>query len=123
MEKVTLEFPLSSTSRDTIWEMISTPGGLAAWMADDVTVNGDKYLFSWGDDEEREAEMTGKRIGTYVRFHWLDEEPKTYFELRIAYSAFTRTFTLVVTEEAVHDTADVLQALWSAHSDQILKLI
>ena len=29
--------------------------------------------------ETREAELLGCREGVYIRFHWLDEGPKTYF--------------------------------------------
>ena len=114
MEKLHLEFPLSSKSRSMIWESIGTTGGLEAWMADRITEEDGVYTFSWGGSETRQAVLLAKRIGTYVRFHWTDEGPKTFFELRIAFSEMTNTFTLVVTEQTDDEDVEGLEQLWES---------
>ena len=114
-----MEFPLNSNSRSMIWESIGTTGGLEAWMADRITENDGVYTFSWGGGETRQAVLLAKRIGTYVRFHWMDEGPKTYFELRIAFSELTNTFILVVTEQTDDDDTDGLIQLWESFADKL----
>lgn len=121
MESITLEYPLKTGSRNAIWDMLSTPGGLEAWMADGVKQTDNRFLFRW-DDEEREAELVGRRIGTYVRYHWLDEEDGTFFELRIGYSELTRDYSLVIREET-NEGPDDLEQFWNASVEQLCKLI
>lgn len=121
MENITLEYPLKTGSRNALWDMLSTPGGLEAWMADGVKQQDNHFVFRW-DDEEREAELVGRRIGTYVRYHWLDEEPDTFFELRIDYSELTRDYLLVI-REATTESPEDLEQFWNASVEQLSKLI
>ena len=121
MKKIHLEFPLSCKSRNMIWDMVGVPGGMEAWMADEIIVSDDKYTFCWGD-ERREAQLIAKRIGTYVRFHWLDESPKTFFELRINYSELTGSFTLEVTEQTDDEDVEGLKQLWEGYADTLSRV-
>ena len=82
--KVVLEYVLSSQSVPMIWETIATAPGLTSWFADNVQADGKNFQFTWGKHESRVAELINCRQNTYVRFHWLDDEPGTYFEIRIA---------------------------------------
>ncbi|MBO7260039.1 MAG: hypothetical protein J6U97_00925, partial [Bacteroidaceae bacterium] len=88
-QKVVFEYPLSATSVSMIWDAIATAPGLSAWFADSVTNSGKEFRFVWGKHEARVAELINSRQGTYVRFHWLDEEVGTYFELRILRNELT----------------------------------
>jgi len=119
MEKIHLEFPLNSKSRAMIWDSVGTRGGLEAWMADRITEVDGVYTFSWGGVDSRKAVLQSKRIGTYVRFHWLDEGPKTYFELRISFSELTNTYTLVVTELTDDEDVEALTQLWESYADKL----
>ena len=89
--KVVLEYGLSSQSVPMIWEAISTAPGLTSWFADNVLADGKNYSFMWGKHEQREAELINCRQNTYVRFHWLDDEPGTFFEMRIIKNDLTTT--------------------------------
>lgn len=122
MEQVHLEIPLSSKSRPMIWDAIGNVAGLEAWMADRIMYKDDVYTFCWGNDEQREAVQTGKRIGTYVRFHWLDEGPKTYFELRVNYSELTHSFALEITEVTDDDDVEGLTQLWESYAEKLIKV-
>jgi len=119
MEKIHLEFPLNSNSRAMIWDVVGTTGGMEAWMADRVTEKDGIYTFSWGGAESRQAVLLAKRIGTYVRFHWTDEGPKTFFELRISHNAMTNTFTLEVTEQTDDEDTEGLVQLWESFADNL----
>ena len=121
MERVHLEIPLSSKSRPMIWDKIGTVGGLEAWMADRIKCEGNVFTFYWGDDEERQAVQTGQRIGTYIRFRWLDEDPKTYFELRVNFSELTHSYTLEITELTDDDDVEGLTQLWESYGEKLVR--
>ena len=113
-EKLILEYPLSSTSVPMIWDAISTGPGLAAWFADDVKVTGKLYTFMWGKHESRVAELTNCRQSTYVRFHWQDEAPGTFCELRILKNDLTGNYTLEVTECVQESEIGDQRSLWDS---------
>jgi hypothetical protein len=48
-QRLELEYVLRSNSENIIWNTISTASGLQKWIADEVTENGDKLTFTWGD--------------------------------------------------------------------------
>lgn len=111
-EKVVIEYPLSSNSVQMIWDSISSAPALSAWFADEVTVSGKTYSFRWGKNEIRHADLTNCRQGTYVRFHWQDEDPGTYFEMRILYNEMSGNYTLEVTDFAPIGETDDVRDLW-----------
>ena len=122
MEKVHLQYPLHGNSRNIVWDFIGTTGGLEAWMADKITERDGIYTFMWGKDETREAELMGRREGAYIRFHWLDEGPKTYFELRINVSELTKAHVLEITEIARNEEEEDLRQMWERQMDELRRV-
>jgi hypothetical protein len=122
MEKIHLEFPLNSNSRSMIWDRVGTTGGMEAWMADRITEDAEGvYTFHWGRNETRQAVLVSKRIGTYVRFHWTDEPPRTYFELRISFNELTNTYILEVTEQTSDEDTEGLTQLWESFAEKLTR--
>lgn len=117
--KVVLEYVLSSQSVPMIWEAIATAPGLTSWFADDVQADGKIFSFVWGKHESRDAELINCRQNTYVRFHWLDDEPGTYFELRILKNDLTSNYSLEVTDFADSDASDDVRSLWDSSMDAL----
>ena len=122
MTKIHLEYPLVGNSRNIVWNFIGTIGGLGAWMADKITESDGVYTFQWGKDEMREAELLGSREGVYIRFHWLDEGPKTYFELRINVSELTKTHILEITEVSRNETEEDLTQMWESQMEVLRRV-
>ena len=122
MKKIHLEYPLNGNARNIIWDFIGTTGGLEAWMADKITEHGDKYIFQWGKDETREAQLLGCREGIYIRFHWLDEAPKTYFELRINVSELTKAHILEITELSRNEEESDLKQMWESQMEELRRV-
>ena len=122
MKKVHLQYPLNGNSRNIVWNFIGTVGGLEAWMADKITERDGVYTFMWGKDETREAELLGCREGAYIRFHWLDEAPKTYFELRINVSELTKAHVLEITEVARNEEEDDLRQMWESQMEELRRV-
>lgn len=119
MEKVQFDVPLNSNSRETIWDVVGTTEGMSAWLADNISEENGIYTFAWGKNETRQAELVSRRLKHYVRFHWLDDNPKTYFELRINQSELTHNFSLEVTELSTEEDAEALQQLWEAYTEKL----
>ena len=89
-------------------------------MADRITKDAEGiYTFGWGGNDTRQAVLVSKRIGTYVRFHWIDEGPKTFFELRITFSELTNTYVLEVTEQTDDEDTEGLIQLWESFADKL----
>ena len=117
--KVVLEYVLSSQSVPMIWEAIATAPGLTSWFADDVQADGKNFSFIWGKHESREAELINCRQNTYVRFHWLDDEPGTYFEMRILKNDLTSNYSLEITDFADSDAEDDVRSLWDTSMEAL----
>ena len=122
MNKIHLQYPLQGNTRNIVWNFIGTIGGLEAWMADRITEKDGVYTFLWGKDETREAELLGCREGVYIRFHWLDEAPKTYFELRINVSELTKAHVLEITEIARYEEEEELVQMWESQLEVLRRV-
>jgi len=117
--KVVLEYVLSSQSVPMIWETIATAPGLTSWFADNVQADGKNFQFLWGKHESRVAELINCRQNTYVRFHWLDDEPGTYFEIRIAKNDLTSNYSLEIIDFADSGAEDEVRSLWDTSMDAL----
>ena len=117
--KVTLEYGLSSQSIPMIWEAIATAPGLTSWFADNVESDGKTFSFTWGKNETRQAELINCRQNTYVRFHWDDEEPGTFFEIRILKNDLTSTYSLQITDFADSDAEEEVRSLWDTSMESL----
>jgi len=118
-EKIRIEYILNNISLGILWNSISTPSGLSEWFADNVTVAGKIYTFSW-NGAEQEAELLVARTGYYIRFRWLDDDdPKTYFELKVSPDELTGDVTLVITDYALPEEKEDLIALWDKQIEQL----
>jgi hypothetical protein len=94
-----IEYEMNS-SPDVLFEFISTPGGLEKWFADRVYIIESNFIFNWEDGEQRQARQVGIKEKDWVRFHWLDEADKRYFEFKIVIDDLTSEVALIVSDFA-----------------------
>lgn len=114
-EKIHLEYFLKATSKNVIWDAISTPSGLERWFADKVRTEQKNYFFQWGKEETRKAEMLSWRNASFIRFHWTDDEDtKSYFEMKLNFDELTNEIILEITDFALSDETDELKGLWNS---------
>ena len=122
-KKVHMEFILNNaTSRNILWNAISTPSGLQGWFADGVSRKESEMTFRWGRSERRRAEITAMRTYSHIRFRWLDGEEVgegEFFELRMTYSELTNDYMLEVTDFAEEDEEQDLRELWQSQIDRL----
>ncbi|MBQ7941662.1 MAG: hypothetical protein IJ328_04560 [Muribaculaceae bacterium] len=109
--KYTLEFNMKGTPASLLWMYIATPNGLNQWFADEVEQKGKQFIFFW-DNYPTEALQMSLRSGERIKFRWIDDDDKSYFEFKITVSEMTGSTLLTVTDFAEPDEEEGSKALW-----------
>lgn len=122
--KISIERELRSKSANIIWALMSTPEGLAKWLADEVTRDGDTLTFTWGNTwshhETRIAAVIDRKDYEYIRLRWSEDEYRdTYLELRMEKSDITGDYILVITDYAPDGDTATLEDIWDANMDAL----
>ncbi|MBQ8047725.1 MAG: SRPBCC domain-containing protein [Prevotella sp.] len=123
-KRINIDHPLKSSSESIIWSLISTPEGMAKWLADEVDREGDTFVFTWGHTyghhEIKRAEITDVVRNRYIRLRWHnDEDPEAYLELRVDRSDLTGDYMLHIVDFAAEDDVESLYDLWDDNLDQL----
>ena len=122
-KKFTMEFDMKRTPVSLLWDYISSAPGLAKWFADDVEVTGKHYAFFW-NKQEQGAVVTAMRRESHIRLKWDDDdEPRSYFEMRILDSDFSDAVTLEVTDFADSDDEAGQRDLWRSQVETLRRSI
>ena len=109
MKKVALEY-IFNTPKSFLMKRFNTPSGLNEWFAEDISVDGDIYLFKWGDYENKARKKTNYK--NKVRFDWLDDDGK-YTEFRFEYNKLTGNTTVFITDVYDDDESeDEIKLYW-----------
>ncbi|HEX7367649.1 MAG TPA: START-like domain-containing protein [Pelobium sp.] len=120
--KFTLEYEIRSSAK-ILYSFISDANGLAEWFADDVKISDHIYTFTWDDGEEQKAKLLSTKENKGVKFHWIDDEPYTYFELEVVKDELTNDVALVVTDFASPENLKDRQAIWNIQVESLLSVI
>ncbi len=119
-ERFELEFPLNSSQR-ILYERIGTAEGLAEWFADNVNVEGDRFIFTWEGVQET-AILEDHKEGEYIRFRWESEE-EVYFQLWIVTDEITGDCTLRITDHAEPEDLEASKELWNSQVEELRHLL
>lgn len=120
--KFTLEYEIKSSPK-ILYSFISEPNGLAQWFADDVRVHDHVYHFIWDDGEELKAKLLSFKENKYVKFHWIDDDPYTFFELEILKDELTNDVALIITDFAIKENLKDRQQIWDTQIDSLFGVI
>ena len=113
-EKFHIGYIVDKVSRRSLWNHLTTPPGLSAWFADDVTINDNTYVFKWNRDEQ-EAEVLSVKPEISIRYRWTDEEEdNVYFEFLIHTVELTGATALEITDFAEPDEKKDSINLWDS---------
>ena len=113
-EKFHIEYIFDKVSRRSLWNHLTTPPGLSAWFADDVTINDNTYIFKW-DRDEQEAEVLSVKPEISIRYRWADEDDdNVYFEFLIHTVELTGATALEITDFAEPDEKKDSINLWDS---------
>lgn len=124
-EKFQLEFIIHASTA-MLYNYISSSSGLSEWFADHVRSSGEKFIFSWGEENENQeiALLIKNKPESYVRFKWeQDEDTKYFFQLLIEKDELTGDVSLIITDFAEPDQLDEAKLLWETQIGHLKKSI
>ena len=126
MQKLTLEYPLSTKSTRLVWDMISNAAGLQKWLADQVVEAEDSMTFTWGhpwtERDTKTSRILEKEKMNYIRLLWdyHEDTPEAYWEIRIAESDLTGMLSLQITDFAADDDEEEdLRGIWDDNFERL----
>ncbi len=123
-KKITIERALRSRTEAIIWKLISTPEGLSKWIAEQVELEGDTLVFTWGkpgqEYETRRADVLEVVRNGSIRFRWEDEdEADAYTEIALTRIGVTDEFALLITDFSESDDIDDMTYMWNHDLDRL----
>ena len=126
MQKLTIEYPLSTQSPKIVWDMISNASGLQKWLADSVTEEDDILTFTWGhpwtERDTKQSRILEIEKMDHIRMMWdyHEDTPEAYWEMRIVESDETGHLSLMVTDYAVDDDEESdLRGIWDDNFERL----
>jgi uncharacterized protein YndB with AHSA1/START domain len=126
MQKLTLEYPLSTKSTRLVWDMISNAAGLQKWLADQVTEEEDSMIFTWGhpwtERDTKTSRILEKEKLNYIRMLWdyHEDTPEAYWEIKIEESNVTGMLSLLITDFAADDEEEKdLRGIWDDNFERL----
>ena len=126
MQKLTLEYPLSTKSTKLVWDMISNAAGLQKWLADQVVEGEDFMTFTWGhpwtERDTKSSRILEKKEMNYIRMLWdyHEDTPDAYWEIRIEESDLTGMLSLLITDFAADDDEESdLRGIWDDNFERL----
>ncbi len=118
-EKFHIEYIFDKVSQRSLWNHLTTPPGLSAWFADDVTIDDSLYTFKWNKVEER-AQVVSMKPEVSVRYRWEDEEDESaYFEFIIHTIELTGATSLEITDFSEPSEKSDSISLWDTQVDEL----
>ena len=122
--KFQVEYPVNS-SKGVLFNMFSTPSGLAEWFCDDVNIKQDVHTFVW-DGSEESARIISKKREDFIKFRWIEDEEAgipSFFEFRIKIDDMTGDTAIVITDFAEEDEIESSKELWGAQVDRLKQIL
>ena len=122
-EKFHIEYIFDKVSQRSLWNHLTTPPGLSAWFADDVTIDDSLYTFKWNKVEER-AQVVSMKPEVSVRCRWEDEEDESaYFEFIIHTIELTGATSLEITDFSEPSEKSDSISLWDTQVDELKRTL
>ena len=126
MQKLTLEYTLSTKSTKLVWEMIGNAAGLQKWLADQVIEEEDSMTFTWGhpwtERDTKTSRILEKENMNYIRMLWdyHEDTPDAYWEIRIEQSDLTGMINLLITDFAADaEEEEDLRGIWDDNFERL----
>ena len=110
--KYELEFPIQA-SPNMLYQYITSASSWSEWFADEVNSRGKVFSFFW-DGVEEKADLVSTKNNQFVKFKWLEEDDKYYFEIKIVVDELTKDVSLMVTDFSEEDEVEESKMLWES---------
>jgi uncharacterized protein YndB with AHSA1/START domain len=118
-----LEYSLNCSPK-VLFSRLSTPEGLSEWFADDVTVDGDTFIFYWNKTQYH-ARLVAIKENKFVRFELTDTEDKNtnFFEFKINVHDLTGDLALLITDFSEPDEKEDAIYLWDSQISDLKRIL
>lgn len=121
--KFKLEYPLSVTSPNAIWNAVGTASGLSEWFADIVDEDHDQLTFHW-EKFMQSARILHLKSNSYIRLQWEeDSDTEYFFEMKITSSELSKEWTLFVTDFSEPGEKEDSILLWNQQIDNLKRFL
>ena len=121
-EKFHIEYVFDKVSKRSLWNHLTTPPGLSSWFADNVSIDGDTYIFSWNKMQDK-ALVISMKPEIWVRYKWESEVENVYFEFRIHTIELTGGVALEITDFAEPSEKTDAISLWDSQVDALKRTL
>ncbi|MBR9920185.1 MAG: SRPBCC domain-containing protein [Bacteroidetes bacterium] len=119
MERVKIELEyVFRASPQVLYKFFTNPDRIIRWFCDDVDINDGIYSFGWEGYFE-DAKLIEDVENELLRFSWVDEDEKEYFEFDISKSPVTGDTILLIRDFCDKDEVDDQKALWHSQISQL----
>lgn len=123
-EKICIEYVFGKVSKASLWNQLTTPLGLSAWFADNVSVKNNEYTFRWHKDYIQKARAILVIPEVKIRYRWEEEtDTSAYFEFSIHTMELTRTTALKIIDFAEPDDKSSTLELWDSQIDTLRRTL
>jgi uncharacterized protein YndB with AHSA1/START domain len=121
--KYELEYYLKCSPK-VLFSRLSTPEGLGEWFADDVTLDGNSFVFHWNKTQIK-ARLTALKENKLVRFEWNDpaDPESNFFEFRIIVHDITGDLALLITDFAESEEKEDAVYLWDSQINDLKRAL
>jgi uncharacterized protein YndB with AHSA1/START domain len=124
-QKIILDYVIKSSPK-ILFDLLSTPSGLALWFADHVSSSekGFEKIFSffWNGAEET-AVLLEQEENVFIQFQMEDAEEGEYLEFRIEKSPITGDTILIITDFAYEEDIEDQKQLWQAQVKSLISKV
>lgn len=113
----TLEYSFRA-SPTILYNLVSTPSGLAMWFADTANFIDDECIFSW-EGAEDVAYIVDSLENEFIRYRWDYMDDDEYFEFKLSKSEVTGATILTVTDFGLESDLEEDKLLWDKQIKQL----
>ena len=114
--KFVTEFEINASQR-MLYPYLSSPSGLSAWFADDVTIDEDKNYHIYWNGENHPAKIAAFRNNIFIKFEFIpgkgdNPEDETSLEFKLEKNELTNSTYLKIVDNTDTDDEEELEEIW-----------
>ena len=117
----TLEYTFKAKA-EMLYQYFITPYNLASWFADEVTVSGDSFTFSWENSVEK-ARLIKQNYKKRVVFQWTERKDNEYLTFLLDTDEITGETDLLITDFDDETQIESAKQIWNASIENLKRLV
>ena len=119
------KYQIENTIRSSpkiLYNYLSTPSGLSAWFAEDVTCHDNIFTFHW-EGSESKAKLVQNKENHLLRYQWFEEPNEGYFQFEIVQDDLTLDVALIITDFTIDSEKEENILLWNSQIHDLMYLV